>query len=263
MSQRGSKFIPSKIPSVQSISKKLKLVEEQVSLHRKTIDAIAKSHDTHITMLSNFARHDIKNSVQSIDTILASNTLEELTEKHMESMKFQLDIVRETIDNFSKLVPYSDRENFSLAQLISAVELLNRENLYISKIQLIKDIGEEDINFNLPFQSVLQMLNNIIINAIKAFDGMDCDKKIKISADHSDDCFSIKIFDNASNLMFKNIDSIFEYGISSTGGSGIGLFHARYLCKLYNGDISVHIMPDDLNFNKYFLINLPLIKETK
>ncbi len=142
------------------------------------------------------------------------------------------------IDNFSKLVPYSERDYFNFEQLITAVELLNRENFYINKIKLIKEIPEGDYNFNLPFQSVLQMINNIIINATKAFDENCKDRKIKISLDYDSKQFSIKVFDNASKIPFPKIDSIFEYGKSSTGGSGIGLFHARYLCNLYNGNIS-------------------------
>lgn len=260
MNRKKSNYIPKKASNPMLIQKKLDELELQVKLHGKNIDAIGKSHDTHITMLSNFARHDIKNSVQSMDSILGANTLEELTPKHLESLKLNLKIIRETIDNFSKLVPYSERDYFNFEQLITAVELLNRENFYINRIKLIKEIPEGDFNFNLPFQSVLQMINNIIINATKAFDENTKDRKIKISLDYNSEQFSIKVFDNASKIPFPKIDSIFEYGKSSTGGSGIGLFHARYLCNLYNGNISAIELTEDLIYSKYFLINLPIIK---
>lgn len=260
MNRKKKNYIPKKPLNPIVVQSKLSELENQVKLHGKNIDAIGKSHDTHITMLSNFARHDIKNSVQSMDSILGSNSLEELTDKHLESLKLNLNIIRETIDNFSKLVPYSERDYFNFEQLITAVELLNRENFYLNKIKLVKNIPEGDYNFNLPFQSVLQMINNIIINATKAFDDKATDKKIKISIEFSDELFSIKIYDNASKIPFSKIDSIFEYGKSSTGGSGIGLYHARYLCNLYNGNISVSELSDDPNYSKYFLINLPIIK---
>lgn len=260
MNRKKSNYIPKKASNPMLVQKKLDELEIQVKLHGKNIDAIGKSHDTHITMLSNFARHDIKNSVQSMDSILGANTLEELTPKHLESLKLNLKIIRETIDNFSKLVPYSERDYFNFEQLITAVELLNRENFYLNKIKLIKEIPEGDYNFNLPFQSVLQMINNIIINATKAFDESTKDRKIKISLDYNNEYFSIKIFDNASKIPFPKIDSIFEYGKSSTGGSGIGLFHARYLCNLYNGNISAIELTEDPIYSKYFLINLPIIK---
>jgi signal transduction histidine kinase len=260
MNKKKSSYIPTKKLNPIVFQNKLSQLENQVKLHGKTIDAIGKSHDIHITMLSNFARHDIKNSVQSMDSILGSNSLEELTSKHLDSLKLNLNIIRDTIDNFSKLVPHSEREYFNFEQLITAVELLNREKFYISKIKLIKEVPEGDFNFNLPFQSVLQMINNIIINASKAFEDKEIDKKIKISIEFNDEFFSIKIFDNASKIPFNDIDSIFEYGKSSTGGSGIGLYHAKYLCNLYNGNISAVELDDDPIYSKYFLIILPVIK---
>jgi len=181
MNRKKNNFIPKKVPNPALVQKRLNELELKVKLHGKNIDAIGKSHNTHITMLSNFARHDIKNSVQSMDSIIGANTSDELTQKHLESLKLNLNIIRETIDNFSKLVPYSETDYFNFDQLINAVELLNRENFYVNKIKLIKEIPEGAFNFNLPFQSVLQMINNIIINATKAFNENTNNRKIKIS----------------------------------------------------------------------------------
>lgn len=254
-----SKYIPSRKPNSVYLQKKIDELGEKIKHQGKNIDAISKSHDIHITMLSNFARHDIYNSIQSMDSILSTNTLEELKTEHFDSLKLNLNIIRETIDNFSKLVPYSSDDNFEFNQIITAVELLNRESFYVNKIKFIKDIPDGHFNFNLPFQSVIQMINNIIINAIKAFD--DCvEKKIKFKVEYNSEKFSIKIFDNATKIPYDDVNKIFDYGISSRNGSGIGLFHAKYLCELYNGDISVKELEEDNEYTKYFLINLPIIK---
>ncbi|HQD45823.1 MAG TPA: sensor histidine kinase [Kaistella sp.] len=257
-----SKFIPQNRTNPVLLQKKLKELEKEVKLHGRNIDAISKSHDTHITMLSNFARHDIKNSVQSMDTILSTNSIDELKDEHLDSLKLNINIIRETIDNFSKLVPYSERDYFDLEKLISAIELLNRENFYVFKVTLIKDIPDGNFNFNLPFQSVLQMLNNIVINAIKAFENSTHpNKRIKISAEFTDKKFTLSIFDNAEKIPFEEVNTIFDYGVSSTGGSGIGLYHAKYLCNLYHGDIKVFELNADDDYTKRFLINLPIISE--
>jgi signal transduction histidine kinase len=263
MSRKKHNYIPKKSPNPVLVNRKLDELKKQVMLHGKNIDAIGKSHDTHITMLSNFARHDIKNSVQSMDSILGANTLEELTPQHLENLKLNLNIIRETIENFSRLVPYSENDYFNFDQLVTAVELLNRENFYINKIKLIKEIPEADYNFNLPFQSVLQMINNIIINASKAFDDSETQRKIKIEATFDHKFFYLKIYDNASKISFKDINSIFDYGVSSTGGSGIGLYHAKYLCNLYKGKIEVLELPEIDEYNKFFLITLPTLNDKK
>lgn len=256
--KRNKNYIPRKYTNPILLAKKIDELDNSMKLHKKNIDAINKSHDTHITMLSNFARHDIKNSVQSMDSIISANSKEELTDKHIANLKLNLQMIRDTIENFSKLVPYSEKDSFEFGQLINAIELLNREGFYINKIKFIKEIPEGNFNFNLPFQSVLQMINNIIINAIKAFDNIEDAKKIKIGVEYDDQKFYIKIFDNASEIPYKDINKIFEYGVSSTGGSGIGLYHARYLCELYDGTIDVQKIEEKSEYNKYFLITLPL-----
>ena len=65
--------------------------------------------------------------------------------------------MRETIDNFSKLVPHSEGDKFSYSSLITAVELLNRDNFYENKISLIKENSlNQEVYFNLPFQFYIQ-----------------------------------------------------------------------------------------------------------
>lgn len=223
------------------------------------INALTKAVSNHIALLSSFVRHDIKNSVQSIDSIISSKSLEELTQEDIDNLKLNLRMIRETIDNLSKLAPYGKEESFEFGEIVKAIELLNRESFY--QIQFIKEIPTEKIYFNLSFQSVLQMINNVVINAIKAFEMTDnmVKRKIKFSAHCQEKIFILKIFDNAHHIIFDDPKTIFEYGVSSTGGSGIGLYHARYLCDLYKGDIQVQELEPNGEYTKYFVITLPII----
>lgn len=259
MSKRNKKYIPVKKNNPVVLNKKVEELKNELRLHGKNIDAISKSHDIHITMLSNFARHDIKNSIQSIDSVVSTNTPEEITDEHLNSIKLNLKIMRETIDNFSKLVPHSEGDKFSYSSLITAVELLNRDNFYENKISLIKENSlNQEVYFNLPFQSVVQMTNNIIINATKALSKIENNRKIKFSIDTENEFLKIKIFDNGEEVEKKIENKIFDYGISNTGGSGIGLHHAKYLCELYNGSIEYFPLENN-EYKKYFLISLPII----
>lgn len=254
-------FIPQKRPNQVVLQKQIEKLDEKIQQHKKTLDAVSKSHDYHITMLSNFARHDIKNSVQSLDSILSTNSKEELTEDHLDSLKLNIKIIRETIENFTKLVPYGEKDHFEIGQLIVAVELLNREIFYEKKIEFLKEIPDMTFTFNLPFQSVLQMVNNIILNAVKAFEECNIkNKTIKFEVEIENEIFYLNIYDNANKIKQNNLDKIFEYGFSTTGGSGIGLFHAKYLCNLYKGDIKLVTLDEKNSFTKYFSINLPTFK---
>jgi signal transduction histidine kinase len=259
MGKAKKKYIPPKKHNPVVLQRKLEDLRLELGRQAKNIDTISKSYDVHITMLSNYARHDIKNSVQSIDTILSTNQLEELTGEHLNSLKLNVKIIRETLDNFTKLVPFSKEGKFEFQDLMHAIELINRETFYINKIQFIKEIPEGNFTLNLSFQSVLQMINNIIINAVKAFENVIEQKRLKFVVTYDTEHFYLKIYDNASKIIYSDINSIFEYGVSSSGGSGIGLHHAKYLCNLYEGDIQIFELENDENFTKYFLINLPLI----
>lgn len=56
----------------------------------------------------------------------------------------------------------------------------------------------------------------------------------------------------------KDVEKIFDFGYSTTDGSGIGLYHAKYLCELFNGKIEVRFEKND--YCKTFLVHLPIIK---
>lgn len=256
---KKKKYIPSKKFNPIHQSKRLDELSTLISNLDKTIKALSKSHDNHISYLGNFARHDIKNSIQSMDSILSTNSSDEMTEEHLVSLKTNLKVIRETIENFSKLVPYSQDEKFTLNSLIAAVELLNRSIFHDKKIDFIKDYPKDiEIKFSLPFQSILQMLNNLIINSIKSLETVEF-PKIKLTAKIGDE-FSIEISDNGKEIEENKQEKVFEFGYSTTGGSGIGLYHAKYLCDLFEGKIELKISKND-EFKKSFLITLPIINE--
>ena len=255
------KFNP--VIQAKKIEEQALKVEEQslkISNLDKAIKAISKSHDTHISYLGNFARHDVKNSIQSMDSVLSTNRVDQFTEEHILSLKQNLKSIRETMDNFSKLVPYSSDEKFSLKDLFIAVEVLSRSTFHEKKIDFIKDFPEDvEVTFNLPFQSILQMLNNLIINSIKSLESTVL-PQIKICAVVEKE-FYIEVSDNGSRIEEKNSKDVFEFGYSTTGGSGIGLYHAKYLCDLLKGKIEL-VQRND-GFSKSFKIYLPIINQSK
>ncbi|MDI9257947.1 sensor histidine kinase [Flavobacterium sedimenticola] len=254
---RKKKYIPKSRHNPEVQARKIDLHREELRQIKKAVEALTFSHDNHISYLGNFARHDIKNSIQSMDSILSTTTAEEITEQQILSLKTNLKVIRETMENFSKLVPYSKDEKFEYRNLLIAVELLSRNDFYNGKIKLFKVYPEEEIYLNLPFQSVLQMFNNLIINSIKSLESTE-KPIIQISAHTDSEKLNIEISDNGQSIPEKDNERIFEFGYSTTGGSGIGLYHARYLCELFNG--SIQLSNTKIGFSKTFLIHLPIIE---
>lgn len=198
---RNKPYIPQKHTNLVTLSKKIENTEEK---HVHNISALSKSLNNHIAILSNFVSHDIKNSVQSIDSIISSNSLEELTETDIDNLKLNLKMIRDTIDNLSKLAPYGKEESFEFREIVNAIELLNRENF--RDIHFIKELPKEVVIFKLSFQTVLQMINNVVINAVKALENTEdiTEKKIKFSVSKQDNVFTLKIYDNAHSIPFSN-----------------------------------------------------------
>lgn len=52
---------------------------------------------------------------------------------------------------------------------------------------------------------------------MKAFENVTEQKRLKFIVTYNDERFYLKIYDNASKIIYSNINSIFEYGVSSTG----------------------------------------------
>lgn len=72
---------------------------------QRNMAATEESHNLHIAALSNFLGHDMKNCIQNMDVILTSYRADEITEGHLESLRVQLDMIREVMGNFAQLVP--------------------------------------------------------------------------------------------------------------------------------------------------------------
>jgi hypothetical protein len=68
-------------PIIQA--KKIEYLSEELDRLGKAIEALSKSHDNHIAYLGNFARHDIKNAILSMDSILTETTPEDFNEERI------------------------------------------------------------------------------------------------------------------------------------------------------------------------------------
>jgi sensor histidine kinase regulating citrate/malate metabolism len=128
-----------------------------------------------------------------------------------------------------------------------------------NNIEMVLDFKREsDIELDLPFQTMLQIVNNLVHNSIKCLEGME-NKTVYLNGAIDDNILTIIVADNGKIIPNEDISKIFEYGFSTTGGSGIGLYHANYICQQFNGQISIETDESE-EYTKAFVIKLPIKK---
>jgi len=256
--KRQKKYIPSHRHNPEMLARKVDKQQEIVEQWKNTLSAVIKANERHIVFLSNFLQHDMKNAIHSMDGILSTISDNSVSNVEIESLKTSLDILRQTISNFKDLIPNSQNGEFTLNALLSGVEALARGNIG-------KDIDCEfnydrksEIVINHSYQALLQVLHNIIINATKSME-KETNKKLLVKANINDNKCEIKIKDTGLEIPKEDLERIFTYGFSTTDGTGIGLFHAKYVCNSFNGEIKVNTQCEQ-PFIKEFIINFPIKK---
>ena len=102
----------------------------------------------------------------------------------------------------------------------------------------------------------LQILNNLIINSITAFGNETEYKKIYVHYGFENDNVIIEVLDNACKIPDELSEKVFEMHYSTTGGSGIGLAHAKHLLDILNG--SIKLISSDEEYCTKFVVKFPI-----
>ena len=259
--KKHKKYVPQKRYNPEERIRILRQQQKEIDEYKNVLNAFIKDYERHIIVLSNFLRHDMKNDIHSMDGILSTTSAQQITEEDIQSLKTSLDTLRQTLNDFTNVIPHSQTGEFQLVTLISSVEALSRNNLSKNNIECIYDYDRHStILINQSFQALLQILHNIVINASKAMETTII-KKMYISATINEELCEIKIGDTGISIPEENLEKIFSYGFSTTGGTGIGLFHAKHACNSINGSIVVNPQCKD-PISKEFIIKFP-IKNTR
>lgn len=271
-----NKMKPKKIPNIKKIREKknreaknaaiILQLKNDINKVSKQLNSIESENIKHLNLIGNFARHDIKNYLLNMDGILSVNDSFGVAE--IEALKVSLDGIKTAIDNFNALIPTiknDDISRFEISLLLNALKTLHRNKLVDKKISL-KTLSHFDtsIYMYIPFQSIFQLTNNLILNAITHLDSLDIiEPKIIINMTiekmNKAKYFCLYVGDNGLDISNELEKKLFEYGFSTSGnGSGIGLFHCKFICEKFKGFIKIDRTMNDVT--KSFKVGLPIIE---
>ncbi|MGH1362416.1 MAG: ATP-binding protein [Calditrichia bacterium] len=213
--------------------------------------------------------HDLLAPLRSMKGLvnICETSLDEGNYKLAQKMVGQ---VTENIDKLSTLIQdmlnlaRSDvmkvqKESVHLKDIIQNILSMHGHAIRSNQIS-VEILIPENFELQLEKVRVLQILENLVANAIKFFDPECKDRIIKIRASKENNVLTTNVIDNGIGVPSTLKDSIFEIferGSSKHSGSGLGLYIVKkHLLKL-NG--SIRLIQDDQGFATNFEVVIPLI----
>lgn len=140
---------------------------------------------------------------------------------------------------------------------MAAITSIHRNVFQKEKIEFVVNVSNKKTVIEQPYHTIQIIVNNLIINPIKALSDVD-NKKIALDIEIKDGICYLAVRDNGCIIEDHIRQNIFKYGFSTTGGSGIGLFQVNECLKKMKGGISIVNEPEESNYVKSFNIYFPL-----
>lgn len=200
--------------------------------------------------------HDIKTPLSAIKlyTRALDEELYDTEEKKKEAIsgiahnaseieKYVSEIVTASKEDFLDL--QVQMQDVYLNGILERIEVLYKEKFS----QLHTDFsisGHTDVLVSADPERLEEVMQNVLENAIKYGDG----EKVAISFSDEEDCRLITISNSGCSLKEEEIPHLFESfyrgsNASNVKGSGLGLYIARTLMRMMDGDIFVRILPSE------------------
>ncbi len=238
---------------MQTIEKNQNLLMERERLASlgQLIGGIAHNLKTPIMSISG-ATEGLKDLINEYDTSIEDPTVNyqdhhdiaremmEWVNKIKEHTAYMSDIIT-TVKGQAVAMSGEDKENFTVDELIKKVNILMKHELGKSLIELkvLQEIPSSLI-IKGSVNSLVQVVNNMISNAIQAYNGKtgEC---IYLILKKDDKNIIISIKDNGSGLPEKVQEKLFKEMITTKGknGTGLGLFMSYSTIRAhFNGNIN-------------------------
>ena len=150
--------------------------------------------------------------------------------------------------------------SFTIAELVKRVQILMKHELKNSFIELDINMNvDENLTLNGDINSLVQVLNNLISNAIEAYDGIERENKsIDLDLNIKDGYLQIYVTDYGKGIPKDVQEKLFKEMITTKGknGTGLGLFMSYSNIRAhFNGNMKFE---SEVGKGSRFEILLPL-----
>lgn len=230
--------------------------KEEAEKKQKEAEAEAqreRKRSQYILNVSDVDNKNVLNSVHSIynmsnrvkENLDEINNLPELTNIGRKKLE-KAATSNQRILSMSKLIAKAGRviDNNDVVKEVNLTTFVNEyvndvlSRIYEDDIQ-IECVGDitSDYFAKIKPLSFIMLLDNLIGNAIKANA-----KKLSIIIDDSQsDKYVLEFEDNGNGISpaITDLDHLFDFGVTTTNGSGLGLYYARKQMKSLKGTISI------------------------
>lgn len=195
--------------------------------------------------------------VNSQDHHDIANDMSEWISKIKDYTEYMSDIIT-AVKGQTVTLSETDSVHFTLDELVKRVNILMRHELKNALIYLnISMKTDEHTNINGDINSLVQVINNMISNAIQAYNG-EANKNIELILETKNNNVYISVKDYASGMPKSVQEKLFKEMITTKGknGTGLGLYMSYSTIKAhFNGDITFE---SELGKGTTFTIILPL-----
>ncbi|MBS0645804.1 MAG: ATP-binding protein [Verrucomicrobia bacterium] len=252
-----AKSVESKIQSFTSALKELEIKEEADKLKLRTYSEQLKETSSENLFLKSLKSQDLTEVISLMHHVgiyagTIENYLTGLYNKITTSQPIEkneiADVVRVISLELKKIInisTFATKANFKLQteflktnvdsylkeyinNILPAV-VSNKINLFFydnNPTPFIKEIKPIELNI---------VIDNLINNAKKA-DAKNVEIHLGRNKEYK---FEISVKDDGKGIENKHINKIFDFGFTTTSGSGIGLYHVQQIIKRLNGEITV------------------------
>jgi signal transduction histidine kinase len=172
---------------------------------------------------------------KDISPARVDNTLDKISDSIM--------YLSQTVDDFQTyFAPNKEKTEISIVELLQRVINLDIGRIKASEVQININIDEKT-RVNIYINELIQVLLNILNNALDAFENVDEKSKyIDISARLDKEYLYLLVEDNAGGIKEEYLSKLFEPYFSTKGknGTGLGLYMSQMIIqKQFQGDIEV------------------------